>query len=358
MKLILSILLGLVLTTIGFAQQNGVISGRIIDKDTKQGVPGASVYLSQTTYGAQTKADGTYSFKFQTPGDYTIVVSMIGYKTIQQKISLESGSSYTFNNSITPLVVQLETIVVKSSNEVWKKDYENFKKFFIGEDSFASDVIIENPEVLTFKQDPRLKRINVTAAAPLTLRNNALGYLIHIDFESVYFNPYDKTGLYTLYTNFKDLSSPNRPKQTKEWAKNRKSAYRGSAMHFFRSLNNNTLRQEGFTYLPEGGVFKSNDDLETIAEFYPVDWGAIINAKYTAYTLTRSPALVGYQLRINRGKQVENPSAVTTVTLQGKAPFVFISPSGLPRNPADLLFVGKWSTERVSRLLPSDYKEK
>tara|TARA_R110002096_G_scaffold428478_2_gene640208 strand:+ start:10568 stop:11659 length:1092 start_codon:yes stop_codon:yes gene_type:complete len=355
LKLTLSILIGLILTTIGFAQQNGIISGRIIDKDTKEGVPGASVYLSQTTHGAQSNADGTYSFNFKTAGDYTLVVSVVGYKTIQQKISLESGSTYSFNISITALVVQLETIVVKSSNKEWIKNFESFEKFFIGEDNFASDVVIENPEVLTFKQDPRLKRINVTAVAPLIVRNNALGYMIRIDFVSVYFNPYDKTGLYTMYTNFQDLSSPNSPKQSKAWQKTRKTAYFGSSMHFFRSLLNNTLRKDGFTYLPEGGVIEPFDDMETIVQFYPNNWAAMLSAKYSAFSLSRSPAYVGYQLRINRGKKVENPSAVTSITLQGKTPFVFINASGQVRNPADFLFNGKWSTERVSRLLPSDY---
>ncbi len=355
LKLTLSIFLGLILTTIGFAQQNGVISGRIIDKDTKEGVPGASVYLSQTTLGAQANADGEYSFAYKASGDYTFVVSMVGYKTIQQKISVEPGSTYSFNISLTPFVVQLETIVVKSSNKEWVKNFESFEKFFIGEDNFASDVVIENPEVLTFKQDPRLKRINVTAVAPLIVRNNALGYVIRIDFASVYFNPYDKTGLYTMYTNYQDLSSPSSPKQTKEWAKNRKSAYLGSSMHFFRSLLNNTLRKDGFTYLPEGGVVEPFDDMETIVQFYPKNWRAMVANKYSAYTLSRSPVFVGYQLRINRGKKVENPSAVTSITLQVKAPFVFINTSGQVHNPADFLFNGKWSTERVSRLLPSDY---
>ena len=59
-----------------------MISGKIISTE-KETVDFATVYLKGTTYGGTTNEQGIYHLKAPA-GDYTLVVSAIGYKTVEK----------------------------------------------------------------------------------------------------------------------------------------------------------------------------------------------------------------------------------------------------------------------------------
>ncbi|MEG1586310.1 MAG: SusC/RagA family TonB-linked outer membrane protein, partial [Bacteroidales bacterium] len=65
-------------------QQNKVVTGKIKDA-TGEGIISASVSVKGTTIGTVTDLDG--NFKLQTPGKGTLVISYIGYKTVEVPIS-------------------------------------------------------------------------------------------------------------------------------------------------------------------------------------------------------------------------------------------------------------------------------
>jgi len=58
-----------------------------IVKDTKgESVPGANVYLKDTFDGTSSKSDGTFSFETSEMGKHILIVSFIGYQTLEQSI--------------------------------------------------------------------------------------------------------------------------------------------------------------------------------------------------------------------------------------------------------------------------------
>ena len=66
-----------------FSQTTGKISGIIIDKANLSPLPGANIYLMNTSYGTASDNDGRFSLINIPPGTYTLKADMIGYKTIQ-----------------------------------------------------------------------------------------------------------------------------------------------------------------------------------------------------------------------------------------------------------------------------------
>jgi len=87
------ILLLLMLSSVqGFSQNGKVVLSGVIMADNGQSVEGVSVALKGTSYAALTNANGEYEITAE-PGNYTLVVNYVGYKSKQAKINLLSNQT-------------------------------------------------------------------------------------------------------------------------------------------------------------------------------------------------------------------------------------------------------------------------
>ena len=74
----------------------------------------ATVYLKGTNYGGTTNEEGIYHL--QAPaGEYTLVVSAIGYKTVEKPVKLMRGERTKMNVVISPQATELDEVVVVSN---------------------------------------------------------------------------------------------------------------------------------------------------------------------------------------------------------------------------------------------------
>lgn len=64
------------------------IKGTVTDAGTGEPVIGAAVVIRGTTNGAATSLDGEYRLKLSSPGNYTLVVSFLSYKTQEISVNL------------------------------------------------------------------------------------------------------------------------------------------------------------------------------------------------------------------------------------------------------------------------------
>lgn len=90
-----------------------MISGKILSTE-KETVDFATVYLKGTNYGGTTNREGIYHLKAPA-GNYTLVVSAIGYKTVERAVKLAAGERTKQNITITPQVEELDEVVVVSN---------------------------------------------------------------------------------------------------------------------------------------------------------------------------------------------------------------------------------------------------
>lgn len=95
------------------AQERAMISGKILSTE-KEIVDFATVYLKGTSYGGTTNAEGIYHLKAPA-GNYTLVVSAIGYKTVEKAVKLTGGERVKQNLTITPQAEELDEVVVVSN---------------------------------------------------------------------------------------------------------------------------------------------------------------------------------------------------------------------------------------------------
>ncbi|HCX24127.1 MAG TPA: SusC/RagA family TonB-linked outer membrane protein [Cytophagales bacterium] len=110
LKLTIQSLFGLVLLFVGFAAtaQEQVITGRIIDAETKESIPGATILVKGTQNGAISDLDGNFRLQIGPDDEQVLVVAFVGYKS--QEVSVIGRS--TVEVSLMMDVAALEEVVV------------------------------------------------------------------------------------------------------------------------------------------------------------------------------------------------------------------------------------------------------
>jgi hypothetical protein len=109
MRLVSSLVL--ILTSFGCWAQS-TVNGKVTDQEGSS-LPGVSIYILNTLDGTSADANGNYSITTTEKGNHMLVVSMIGYETINQSITLEN-KSYTFNFKLKEAVSELDEVVISA----------------------------------------------------------------------------------------------------------------------------------------------------------------------------------------------------------------------------------------------------
>ncbi len=126
MRKILWVLIILLISSIaGFAQNisDEHVTGHVLNKASKEYIPFINISLKGTTLGTVTDATGHYFLKNLPTGKFIIVVSGVGYKTIEKEIDLISVKSLDMNFEMEEDQIMLESVVVSANrNETNRRE--------------------------------------------------------------------------------------------------------------------------------------------------------------------------------------------------------------------------------------------
>lgn len=102
-----------------FAGTTGKITGRVIDKQTKEGLPGVNVIIPELQIGASTDADGYYFILNVPVGTYSVQASMITYASVNvADVIVNADINTTVNFELVPEAIQLEEITVVAKQKL------------------------------------------------------------------------------------------------------------------------------------------------------------------------------------------------------------------------------------------------
>ena len=113
-KLVLLFLITACLFSVSALKQRAMLSGKIISTETKETIDFATVYLKGTTFGCTTNEKGIYHLKAPA-GHYTLVVSAVGFETVEKKVELTQDERNKLNIMINPATTELDEVVVTST---------------------------------------------------------------------------------------------------------------------------------------------------------------------------------------------------------------------------------------------------
>lgn len=354
------------LSIIGFSQSNDFyISGTVFNKESNQPLQGASVFAQNTTLGTTTNAEGKFSLQLPA-GGYELVITFTGYTTESKRISSADAENRNLYFELKPKEKEMETVSIVATSEVkdgWKKFGDFFLDQFIGKTVNSASCKITNPEVLKFYFSKKKNRLKVLATEPLLIENKALGYNIKYTLDSFTHAYETQVSLYTGYPLFEEMTVANN-EQKNTWEMARQKAYKGSILHFMRSIYKKELREEGFeiqfliTYkdreLEKDTAFKlkniyaalnyQKDDSTQTIEIKP-------NQNKIGVIYTKEKPAVGYL--------VENKPASTDFQFSilnfSPAVSIVIEQNGYYFEQNDLAISEYWTWDKVADQLPYNY---
>ncbi len=150
--------------------QGGKISGKIIEKLTRESMPGVNIIIMGTDLGAATDFNGEYFILNIPPGVYEVRASTIGYKSITQtnvEVSINHTTELDFEMEETVYELD-ESIVVTSERPLIEKDQTSTRHFV------TSEEISIRPTTQLSDVLKTLPGIDVNAQGELTVRRGTL----------------------------------------------------------------------------------------------------------------------------------------------------------------------------------------
>lgn len=233
--------------SVGFSQH---LLGSVKDKSNNP-LPGANVYFDNSSLAVITGADGEFDLSINSKLNLTLVVSYIGYKTQYIK-------DYSFDEKLNIVLEEelnvLKEVTIHEQLFTRKEKMELFRQQFFGSTKAAKKATIKNEDEIYFTYDKATNSLYAYSDVPLEINNPYLGYAIFYDLESFRVDFIKrsissadvKSIFYAGYSRFVEVVSDA------EMLKKREKHYRGSALHFFRSLGNRELTKNKFQIYKDG----------------------------------------------------------------------------------------------------------
>ncbi len=129
------------LTSFGLSQTTGKLAGTIVDKQSKNPLPGANIILEKTSYGAATDEGGQFHIINIPPDMYSVSIMMIGYKTVKvNDVRISINRSVSLDIEMETTVIEGEVVTVEVARLAQKKDQTSTIKNISGDEISALPV--------------------------------------------------------------------------------------------------------------------------------------------------------------------------------------------------------------------------
>jgi hypothetical protein len=351
------------------AQETNTITGTVTDEKGGS-LPGATVFLTNTRHSTATNNNGKFSIAGLEPGNYEVVIKMLGYQSYVSKVT--AGKEFVpVNAQLKEDNILLGTVTVTGTGPNHDKYLKLFTKYFIGESTNSRLCKILNPQVLNIHYDKNTSVLTATAGKLLVVENSGLGYRLNYLLNGFSYDAKSQVMFYSGYAYFEELKGTE--SLQKKWEKNRKIAFLGSERHFFQSVFNHTAEAEGFSIYPLSDLAARQGSIS----IPPVPADQLFT-RVSNNAITLKPA---YNQRL-----IDDTTALFVLYRGAKASYDFLSSGMYVRPPvkmpaggqlskteplADKILIDKnggltpensflvsgyWLWEKIAEMMPLDYK--
>lgn len=325
------------------------LKGVVLDAKTNAPIESASIYYDNTTIGTSTNSKGEFEIEYDQDLQSSLIISFLGY----QKLTIPNYSPKQFYKVLLDEQNDMLDEVVIYADDGMSRELKLkfFRSQFLGKSVNGRSCKILNEDDLTLRYNKNTKQLMASSKVPLIIMNENLKYKIqfemkdfilgfgNVNLETEHFHL--ESLIYTGTSFFESLDNDS------TIVNKRNKVYKGSVLHFMRTLAKQQLAQEdyqifskGFKVDPERYIsVKSIKNSDAVEVKLRLPLSVMYNNKYQSELLNR-------QLTSE-----ENPSNSsyfnTTITINRFGNY----------SPIEAMyFSGYMSLMRLGDTLPLDYE--
>lgn len=321
------------------------LSGVVKDASTGESIINANVYLSNTTIGTSTGAQGEFYLDNIPEGSYQVVIRIIGYEVKVVNLNFTGGRSRNLEIELKQKVIDLNEVVVNAeSPDEWKSMLKVFEKEFIGETSNSRNCIITNPEVINLNYNVKDQVFTASTDSVIIVENKSLGYRLHIVLLSFELTSDPYVIRYKILPRFEEIKK-NEPAEQKKIESNRRETYLGSFRHFLNLLRDGKIEKELYR-LTQGSIY----DLERKkGKYLPNDLISVnVVIDDSSLISISAPEYIGVEYLGNSG----NDFSIIKINSSS----IFIDKNCNLLDPYSVTCFGTFAKQRIADLLPDNYR--
>lgn len=318
-----------------FAQ---VVKGKVFDEN-KQPLPGANIYFDGTTIATISDENGNFTLSYGSKLNSILAISFIGYQT-QFLNNFDSDKELIITMQVA--TNSLNEVVIKKDRFSRKQKLQLFREQFLGRTSIGKKAKILNEEAIYFDYDESTKTLKAYSDKPLLIKNDLLGYKITyelVDFEANFYqlsieSTHVQRCFYAGLTRFEEVNSD------KKIIKLREECYKGSQLHFFRTIANNSWESDGFR------IFVGSIPVNPAEHFTISRDNEKIKVEVKRQLKHLSKSVAAFNILYNKKTQ-------SKIILETES--FYIDKYGINSNIEEILFSGYMSDQKVGEMLPINY---
>ena len=339
------------------------LRGKVLSETTGQPLSGASIYFNNTSIGTLSNSNGEFNIPDAVAGE--LIISSVGYERLIYPVKKEQLGVKTFTFKLQEKENIMQDILILP-DATRKKYLKLFRDNFLGITEEADRSRITNMGAIYFIRSPNDKNgIIALSDTPLNIINNQLGYKVEFDLVQFYLN--ENTGR----TSFYGFTRYNEMGDRRRFRKNRRNAYYGSTVHFFRSLVSNRLQEESYNIyiIKEDSLKQKSNSIsagnnkmdiafpakatdiitrDSVSGLFSANWGPKLMVQYL-----KKPGNRNYLT--GKGLLVGVFGNGFRAYLHAENYPVKIDANGLLEDPMNVFYSGYWIYEKAASLLPYNY---
>ena len=135
-----------------FSEKKGNIRGFIYDKENGEPIMFCNVIIKGTDIGGATDINGMYNLSKLDPGNYTLVITYLGYDTKEVTLSLKSGQIINKNIEIVASSIKLNEVQISAEREDMKTEVKSASIKITKKDLELIPTIGGSPDIAQYLQ--------------------------------------------------------------------------------------------------------------------------------------------------------------------------------------------------------------
>ncbi len=109
--------------------QSGILKGKVSDAEDGNGLPLVNIIIKGTVLGTSTGLHGEYRIDNVPAGDQVVVVSFVGYETIEKQVYIKPDETVTLNIDLKPGSLNLSSIQIEAERPFSAASAKGIRQF-------------------------------------------------------------------------------------------------------------------------------------------------------------------------------------------------------------------------------------